>query len=641
MKENIYYTQKTVVSLIEKLEKLKSEVSFSTTPPTIVHRSNSMEMDHNSVNNGDSGHSERCGTSKTTSEVNISESSSTTGSGKEKRQKRLTIEDLSAEVGSMTITQSNEVNLGSLPSFFGSQFTKLFLRQLSLGKLGEMICSQNEFENFDMNISQRYATLPPYRITRFAVLKYINYIHVLYPILVLQDLKLTVLKMYSSPRQVTLNEKFTLFLVISIGLDRGEKDEELSSYAKQFKPLDYFNTAYRYLEEIISQRSEKSLQALLLVIIWILNTTIIQTNFEDLWHLVRFSMSFAMELGVHRYNPAWNFGAVKNELRNRLFWCTYILDREIAIKFSRSLSLRKQAIDTPLPKLIEEDYIIDDSFATSDDLKIYDKIQFRPAMLLISISEIYGDILENIYVKRSRGEGQMTEQEFISYKGKLESSLNEWMGQVKDQFNSDLACFHQLRVKYCIASVLMNRPSPSIPKPTIESVVTCKNSSIACIDSYTWLIEHGYKVKSTSADHIMISSLSLAYSCWKTESNSNVLKDYSMKIINIIDFILEYYPAFAKFKNLFTILSSVVIDGFDNLENTKKSSAERIEYLKHHIPLQVRRIITGIQYPTMNSFSRENFTEFNDRFTDELFDVFKQNTPNSKEFEFVSEMFST
>lgn len=87
------------------------------------------------------------------------------------------------------------------------------------------------------------------------MIKYINTIHIYYPLLLIHELKNSLELIYKNPRQVSYYEKFILFMVISLGLDRSEKDTEFFQYHNQFKPVEYFNTAYRYLEEVLSNRS--------------------------------------------------------------------------------------------------------------------------------------------------------------------------------------------------------------------------------------------------------------------------------------------------------------------------------------------------------------------------------------------------
>lgn len=490
--DNIFYNQKTVQSLLDTIENLEEKIMQSKNGKNV----NEIELLDSGLSQSNDNILSDSTNQASSSYTQTHTDTSNSENNENEYVKGRTIENISTEVGSLTIS-NNQNNQGKyIGAATGSKFANLFLKQMNLNKLNEINSNDlDDFDSFDSYVSKSYSPLPPFRIAKYAVLKYINCVHIYYPLLILQNLELSLHNMYNSPRDLTLHDKFILFIVISIGLDRSEKDQELINYNNQFRPIEYFNTAYRYLEEILSNRSENSLQAVLLIIIWLLNTNVLKDDNGDLWHFARFSMSLAMELGVHRYNPDWDFGEIKNELRNRLFWCTYILERKVAMKFDRGLSLRKQAIDTPLPHLIKNDTANDHSMFGGNDLTVYNKIQFRPCLLLIELCEIYGDLLETVYISRTRGSNpSLSDEQILNFKIQLQKSLNQWMVKVDNQIANSLDCYYELEIRYCITSIILNRPSPSFPQPDNDSILKCKNECQKCIDSYKWLLNNGWKI---------------------------------------------------------------------------------------------------------------------------------------------------
>lgn len=122
----------------------------------------------------------------------------------------------------------------------------------------------------------------------------------------------------------------------------------------------------------------------------------------------------------------------------------------------------------------------------------------------------------------------------------------------------------------------------------------------------------------------------MIYCCWKTESNSNLLKDFSVKTLKIMNEVIYYYPNFVKFKNLFLIVSSIIIDGYVNTQNSPinnpSNKSMREEFLFQNIPQQLQQVKASIQYPNASpDINSSSNIEFNDWFTQELFqDVFRQ-----------------
>lgn len=637
MISNVFYNHKTVSSLFVVIDKLKTQ----------IHEIETLQTDHDllppNTNGSEENNQLNCTPPNNAhSNIAINESpdhtetitnSSQSGATKGKYERETTIDDISAEIGTLTISVKDAAQGSYIGTAIGSGFSKLFLKQLHLNKLNDIESTNiNDFDSFDLfdsSVTNFYAPLPPYKIAKYAILKYVNYVHVYYPIISVEDLKLTMHNMYASPREVSLHQKFVLFIIISIGLDRSSHDNELIEYNNQFKPIKYFNIAYRYLEEIVSNRSENSLQALLLVIIWILNTNIIQDDKGDLWHLCRYSMALAMELGVHRFNPDWNFGVAKNELRNRLFWTTYNLDRIISMKFGKSLSLSNQSIDAPRPIFIRNDFVCRDlNDESSIVLKIYHEVQIKPAILLINICEISGDLLETFYTPKNNN-NLVNESDLLKFKDKLQNSLTNLMIKIEQEISNTFLCHYDLKIRHCIISILLHRPSPAFPAPDAESILRCKLDCQVSLDSYIWLIEHNYMPTILCVDDMKIISLSLIYCCWKTESNSLRLKKDSIKVTTILNEIAKYYPDFAKFKNIFTILSSIVIDKLDNINplNNKNLDPSQVHYLIHNVSDPLQKVESNMQYGTNNITNGINnpVIEFNNLFVNELFkDVFKQ-----------------
>lgn len=662
--DHAFYSYHTVQSLLEVIDKLETQLKDSKDNGNLENgnelliknnsnyginnaddKMNGNNSNINNINNNNQHHNNNNSAndnSTTNNNSHIPESVSDPSKSKILK-KDLTIEDISTEVGSLTISTNNNDQGKYIGAATGSNFAKIFLKQMHLSNIDEINTDDlDDFKSFDNSVSKAYAPLPPYRIANYAIFKYINYVHIYYPIIQLHEIRNICNKMYIGPKNVSLQEKFLLFMVISIGIDRGEKDPELTNYNNQFKPVEYYNTAYRYLEQILSNRSERSLQAILLVIVWLLNTNVLKDDNGDLWHLARFSMSLAMELGVHRYNPDWNFSESKNELRNRLFWCTYILERTVAMKFGRGLSLRKQAIDTPLPKLLNDDYLAENSFNGDESLSIYENVKFKPSLLLIKMCEIYGDMLETVYISRTKGfKPILSIEEVINYKNELQISLDNWVINVEKEIPNDLDCYHELKVRYCLTSIILNRPSPSFPIPDIESNLRCKKYCQTAINSYYILLENGWKINSTCLHDLVNVGLTMIYCCWKTESNSRILKEFSNKTLYIMNEIIRFYPNFTKFKNLFIIVSSIVNEGFENSLNEQQRQQQRQrqqqlnqnnfdenDLMSRNVSNQLQQFKDSIQYPNnfnINNGNSNNVIEFNDWFTQELFqDVFKQ-----------------
>ncbi|KAG7813078.1 hypothetical protein KL924_001826 [Ogataea haglerorum] len=465
----------------------------------------------------------------------------------EQTSKDKLIENAANEVGSLVVT--NGMNAGKyIGAATGLNFARLFLKQLNLNN--QLVKSKaNDFENFDSEATQSCAALPSQRLSKLLLLKYIDSLQMYYPIHGIPQLQSLQQKIYSQPQNMSRYDKYTFFMILAIASNKLTHKDAIRN---PFTANEYYNTASKYLENILGNRSENSLQALLLLVVWKLESDALEDDNGDLWYLSRFCMSLAMELGVHRYNPTWNFGEQRNEQRNRLFWCSFIIDRTVAMKFGRGLSLRNQAIDTPLPKLLNDDYNV--SANTS-----YHHVQLLPSIMLIRICEIAGDMLETVYISRKLGaQPLLKDDELRSIRTNLQERLDSWMRQVNDEVPLNLPCYYELKVRYCVVSIVLNRPSPSFPYPDGATIELCKAKCIAGMECYKHLITNGWKVTPTCLHDMLAIGLTMIYCCWRLDSDSKEINEFSEGLLNLMQEACLYYYKFSRFKSLYETVSDAI-----------------------------------------------------------------------------------
>lgn len=535
MSQNAFYTYSTVSALLEKIDSLNAILGRSQPLKPVVSTESTL----------------------------VSHSS-------EAENLTLSIDELSNEVGTLTTSSNEDLQGKYIGAATGTKFAKMFLRQMHLQKLDDLEhLSTSDFSLDDTNVgmlSRSCAPLPPFGIAKMAVNNYINYIEVYYPILLVKDLLSSLDRMYRSPKDLTYHEKYIVFMTIAIGLDKGEKDPRLINYYNQFKPVEFFNTAQKYLEKLLPVRSLSTLQELILLAIWLISTNVFKDDNGDLWHLGRYMMSLALELNLQKLRPNKNVLESKQELRNRLFWSTYLLERANAVKFGRGLSFRKQDIQIAYPR-----FLIDDDLTGDNSLNDYNMAKFQPCLIMIEVSEIYGVLLETIYISRTKGSKPiLSDETMLDYKFRIQESVSRVLTKIDSEIPKDLFCYHELKIRTHIASILLHRPSPSYLSPDLDSLLTCKEDCSSCMESFKVLMNSTWKISPPCLHDLVNVSLTMIYCCWKTESTSERLKSFSTDTLGVMNEIIKLYPSFTKFKNLYIVVSSIIINGFENTE--KKDS---------------------------------------------------------------------
>lgn len=109
----------------------------------------------------------------------------------------------------------------------------------------------------------------------------------------------------------------------------------------------FYDEALRYVEEVTSEVSEKSLQALLLLIVYCL----FYPQKGDIWKLLDFACRQSVELGYHREESGIAIIDTRQRvLRRTCFWNLYTIERIVGQLFGRTSDLPEPIITAEYPE---------------------------------------------------------------------------------------------------------------------------------------------------------------------------------------------------------------------------------------------------------------------------------------------------
>lgn len=311
-------------------------------------------------------------------------------------------------------------------------------------------------------------------------------------------------------------------------------DEGYISLMDLNSPQEYFQTSlhffYRFGE---NSRDLKSLQAVLLLSLWMLNSSH-PSHSNDLWHLTRYAMSVAIELGLHRHNVSWNFSQDELENRSRTWWTIYSLerwvlllssserspnsdyDRLVALNTGRVLSVRDQAIDIPIPSNNTADAL------TAQEAKSAVTFNAKSVWVfahMIELRKIAGRVLESIYIARSQnGRSSLTFQEICSISNELHQRLDHWKIELDAAEFEPSREYKCMKIEYCILLLHLNRPSPAFMIPSLSMVAISSHAASSCLHQWHALsTEFGIKAICKCYRHfhdILMIGLARLYCDW-------------------------------------------------------------------------------------------------------------------------------
>lgn len=170
-------------------------------------------------------------------------------------------------------------------------------------------------------------------------------------------------------------ELYMINMVCAIGggiiLGEGGKSDD---GVKQAQPEEYHASAIVHLESCLGiSGGLEELQAVLLLA----NFALLRPVPPGLWYIIGVAMRLAVDLGLHYEDgkdvetglgdPGTQQAEVQarergrrewvRDLRRRLWWCTYSLDRLVSVCVGRPFGISDQAITTEFPSLLDDKYI--------------------------------------------------------------------------------------------------------------------------------------------------------------------------------------------------------------------------------------------------------------------------------------------
>ncbi|KKY16864.1 putative c6 transcription factor [Phaeomoniella chlamydospora] len=206
----------------------------------------------------------------------------------------------------------------------------------------------------------------------------------------------------------------------------------------------------------------------------------------NVWVLGGAAMRSCLELGLHR-EPSVKVidpDPATLDLRRRIFWMAYCLDRTICSALQRPLSIPDPAINTQYPFLEPRDPHTGDALQSTTH-------ESSPALHLIGYCRLQSVMTEVHFQGKSLGFGQTWEDWLID----TEQSLRRWYEECRsvDEAQAEFGLVHGL--------VSLHRPSPRMPTPSVPSLVIAFEAACDSARIYREKILYGFVRRPWLAAH--------------------------------------------------------------------------------------------------------------------------------------------
>ncbi|KAI1150484.1 fungal-specific transcription factor domain-containing protein [Nemania diffusa] len=298
----------------------------------------------------------------------------------------------------------------------------------------------------------------------------------------------------------------------------------------------YYMTAMQYFEKIQIESSTQGLQCLLLLLIFALHSPTVRL---DVWCLNYQCIASVLDLGLQRaVTTSSGISRFQQEMRTRIFWVVYTLDRIIATMMGRPIGLRDEACELRLPADLSDAEIEGEETST---LNLGTPTHMSYAIHLFKLAKINSEIK---YVANSVNPNVPNYAypaiiDIIAWQKDALSRLDQWAADAPAARDANDYSRAILLMRYYSVRMLLLRPSPNIPQPDQQNLQLCYSSAEESIrllnDLYkknllvqNWITFHSTVLSTITMFYCILSVPSIATSLEVEEFMSNVRASLSV-----------------------------------------------------------------------------------------------------------------
>lgn len=338
----------------------------------------------------------------------------------------------------------------------GARETFIATENLSLGKLGRDFLKMHRKNT----VKNRATDITAYDmgILRRVSRRYFTWISSAYPVMHEKQFYDMLELCHNDPASASKLVLTQVKIVIAIALASISRPH-LSTSELGHSSHAFWKSATRILPRSVSEAPGLvQLQISLLL----LQYTLLVPKAGNLWQLAGSAMRCATELGYYAEpTPGKNVDHLTLDLRRRLFWTCYCVDRTLSTIMGRPSSIPDDWISTKMPSLVE------DSLISSEGVQEGPTCHLKIALIHhVHICRLQLEIHSRLYAPYH---SSRVDQESLSkWTWHMYDHLRAW--RLSHMYPTPLITKEWTDFQFHIAVVLLLRPSPNRPTPTFEEL---------------------------------------------------------------------------------------------------------------------------------------------------------------------------
>ncbi|KAI5244477.1 hypothetical protein E4T43_03741 [Aureobasidium subglaciale] len=343
----------------------------------------------------------------------------------------------------------------------------------------------------------------------------------------------------------------------------------------------WYAKAMSFFEETPLESSTRGLQCLLLLYVWGMHSPTTKLN---IWYLNYQCIAMVVDLGLQRdITSSMSIPPLKQEMRTRLFWVVYSLDRSLCTMMGRPIGLRDEACDLRLPADVSDRDLSSTSMVQRSSGGPTSHMSY--AIHMFKLAKLNSEMK---YILHSISRDTPTYAYpaircMQTWQRDMASRLDQWATDIPQTPGPRDYVAKLCDIRYHVLKTLLLRPSPGIPHPDSECLKGCYKSAMAAVRLYHELyVDNLLAFSWTSYHSIMMSTVTVFFCIWTCpavtqEARIDELVSDLRAASNILSATGEHWPGAKRSRDILDELSHRTISWI--MDRRKRSGGDTDSHL--------------------------------------------------------------
>lgn len=335
--------------------------------------------------------------------------------------------------------------------------------------------------------------------------------------------------------------------------------------ANNMKVVTFKRRALSFSSETFASTDKlETLSATLLLTMY----SLMRPNIPGVWFTMGSVLRLTVDLGLHDEKLNQSHSAFDKEMRRRLFWSVYSLDRQICSYFGRPFGIPEESITTRFPSMLDDSQIVatDPDVTDYSDIINYTSTSKVIALNMFKIRRIQASIVKVLYAPHAELPRQF--QDIETWRSSVLEELDHWYHKEIPQSFESMNCkfntffFH---LNYHYSKSILYGLSPKCPVLNEKAFQIVFKSTKGTIDvfhnlcvkkklSYTWVAVHNMFMTGMAYLYVIY-----YYSGNYIFEDKKTVKQYTHKVLNVLKNLVGTCEAANKCYKTYKMLCAVVI----------------------------------------------------------------------------------